>query len=401
MSNIGRKQRIQEHTFSTSDISLSHAIQSGNVGNIIDGNTATECRLNTSGAERGFFTFNLGTRKRIDKIIFKHGKNDKWRIELSNTNGNFMIDKEVTFSADFTRETFSINSQTPFQYIRISTVAEEDGSSTLDKPRLFEFQLFTYELADFEFNDTVLTTKAWNSSRYDGRQLSGSGINEFKTGDISYGNTPVIRNHSRNIYIGSRIIGMQSGSIEDASLLNIDGFSYITVHEFFTVNEDLSITKTTVRGDKPGTGFKNKKGFYQSWYDDFPVGSTCEVKILDRKLEQSLKPSYPIFNNAGQLQKLLLVHQAHGDTGLGYAASYKPFPVWSDVNYDPGDNGIFLYATSSVAIGQLNHKTGGNFYIYNKEELIDEFFTGSLIGQEPPYYSGGTFEDIDSGGGNK
>ena len=46
----------------------------------------------------------------IDKIIFKHGKNDKWRIELSNTNGNFMIDKEVTFSADFTRETFSINS---------------------------------------------------------------------------------------------------------------------------------------------------------------------------------------------------------------------------------------------------------------------------------------------------
>ena len=99
MSNIGRKQKVQEHTFSTSDISLSHAIQSGNVGNIIDGNTATECRLNTSGAERGFFTFNLGTRKRIDRIIFKHGKNDKWRIELSNTNGNFMIDKEVTFSA--------------------------------------------------------------------------------------------------------------------------------------------------------------------------------------------------------------------------------------------------------------------------------------------------------------
>ena len=33
----------------------------------------------------------------------------------------------------------------------------------------------------FEFNDSVLTTKAWNSSRYDGRQLSATEINKFTT----------------------------------------------------------------------------------------------------------------------------------------------------------------------------------------------------------------------------
>ena len=53
-----------------------------------------------------------------------------------------------------------------------------------------------------EFNDSVLTTKAWNSSRYDGRQLSAIEINKFTVGDSTYGKTPVIQNYTRNIYIG-------------------------------------------------------------------------------------------------------------------------------------------------------------------------------------------------------
>lgn len=256
-----------------------------------------------------------------------------------------------------------------------------------------EIQLYIEEEMEnktFEFNDSVLSTKAWNSSRYDGKQLQASQVNLATRDDVGNNNrTPIVQKYTRNIYIGSRIIGMQAGNVEDGSLLNFDGFSYITVHEFITVNDDLTITKRSVRGDKPNTNFNNKKGFYKSWYQDFPLGSTCEIKVLDRKVEQSLKPSYIIYNNSGQLQKLLLVHQA-SVLEKGYTASYRPYTVWGQPDYDPGSDNFFYFASESVSIGDVNYKTGADFRIYNKTELINEFFTGSLTANEPPYYPGGS-----------
>lgn len=303
---------------------------------------------------------------------------------------------------DNTLSQFVVPDQNSLQKIEITfQISQELSASPINEHRVRYVELYYVDDKNpFDFNDSVLTTKGWNSSRYDGKQLQANEINRATVDDIGNNSrTPILQEYSRNIYIGSRIIGMQAGNIEDATLLNIDGFSYVTVHEYITVNDDLTITKRTVRGDKPDTGFNNKKGFYNSWYHDFPVGSTCEIKVLDRKVEQSLKPSYEIYNNSGQLQKLLLVHQTNRNEG-GYAASYRPYTVWSDPNYDPGSDNIFYYATESLSIGDINYKTGANFRIYNKTELIDPFFTGSLIGSEPPYYSGGTgqFEgEYDSG----
>ncbi len=240
----------------------------------------------------------------------------------------------------------------------------------------FNFEIFvTDEANPYEFNDSVLTTHGWNSSRYDGKQLQATKINEFTEGDTSFFGTPVVQNYSRNIYIGSRVIGMESGSIEDTSLLNFPNFSYVTVHEFLTINDDLSITRKTVRGDKPNTGMKNKKGFYQSWYDDFPVGSTIYLQLTDRNLQQSLKPDYTVFNNTGQLQKILLVHKAHDQDPGGGQHHVALYNRDSDPSTDPEDN-AFSFATGSYG------KLGSNFYVYNKSLLVDEFFSGSLVGSD-------------------
>lgn len=243
-----------------------------------------------------------------------------------------------------------------------------------------EFRIFTIDgVYSFEFNDSVLTTKAWNSSRYSGRQLQASAINEFTNGDVTYGKTPVLQNYSRNIYLGSRIIGMESGSNDDPTLTQFNGFSYVTVHEYITVNDDLSITRKSIRstGDEK-RDFVSKKGFYPIFYHDFPIGSEIEINTLDEKLVESLKPSYKVFNNSGQLQRLLLV-QSHPDSGSNYNIHYSQ------------SNQLF-YATGSNVNG-----LGAKFTIFNQRLIMDEFFTGSLVATSPAWVPGGSNPIEDSG----
>jgi len=236
------------------------------------------------------------------------------------------------------------------------------------------FKIFTIDgVYSFEFNDSVLETKAWNSSRYDGRQLQASTINEFTNGDTTYGKTPVLQNYTRNIYLGSRVVGMNSSSIDDGTLTHFEGFSYVTMHEYLTINDDLSITRHSIRGDdKKNT---KKKRFYRSFYHDFPINSEVEIKLFDETIDDNLKSSYNIFNNSGQLQKMLLVERYDTDnTGSGYGVRYS------------GSNQLF-YATSSI-----QNDLAAKFTIYNQQLIIDKFFTGSLI-STPPAWAGGSNQD--------
>ena len=254
----------------------------------------------------------------------------------------------------------------------------------------------------FEFNDSVLDTHAWKSSRYEGRQLSSNKINTYTAGDTTWAHTPVITHYSRNIYIGSRVIGMREpglGPSEDHTLTPFPGFSYITVDDYITVNADDSITKRSIRG---GIGTDDdlnaKKGFYQAWYQDFPIGTKVTIKPLDSKLAQSLTPRYDIFNNSGQLQKALLVtkqspiYDGEGaldyDSGSYYAASYTT------------SSRIFDFCSGSgnpQGVGDI----GAEYSIFNELLFINEFFTGSLvanlvdggIGQQPP-----SDQDAEGGG---
>jgi hypothetical protein len=233
----------------------------------------------------------------------------------------------------------------------------------------------------FEFNDSVLTTQAWNSSRYTGKQLIGSKINLARRDDVGNNDRiPIIQNYSRNIYIGSRVIGMTepgvTGSFDDPTLTPFPGFSYITVDEYITVNSDNSITRRSVRGGRgEGDDLNARKGFYQAWYQDFPIGKQVQVKPLDKKLAQSLSPRYNVFNNSGQLQKMLLVNQhPAGDTvdsGSYYAASYETSSF------------IFDYCSGS-GNPDLSNDIGADFNIFNYLLLSQKFFTGSLIANPTP-----------------
>ena len=171
-----------------------------------------------------------------------------------------------------------------------------------------------------EFNDSVLTTKAWNSSRYDGRQLSASQINRYTEGDSTFGKTPVIQNYTRNIYIGSNIVSIDSETKEDPNLLPIDDFSYLQTNRFITVNEDDTITDT--RLEQIGDDINPKIGFYQSFFDDFPEQSGCRVVLFDNVAKNNLKPNYIIYFNGGQLNQILK-YSHRNDAQTDYHVDYS------------------------------------------------------------------------------
>jgi hypothetical protein len=265
------------------------------------------------------------------------------------------------------------------------------GSRTTSLHTVTEFRVYTDEgVLDFEFNDSVLTTKAWNSSRYNGKQLKAvKGVNRATIDDVgNYGRTPIVQNYSRNIYLGSRVIGLgelTGTDVDDTSLTNFPGFSYVTVNEFLTVHDDLSVTRHSVIGDIEGES-TIKKGWYQSWYKDFPIGSDISIKLFDESTETSLRNNYKVFFNGGQLKKMLHIREIDGgDTDSNFTALYTTashntynLPLQSHHEIAGSTNGSehrFFIQHSTVS----THTPGASFTIFNKEEIVDKFYRNSLL----------------------
>ena len=53
-----------------------------------------------------------------------------------------------------------------------------------------------------EFDDALLDLVGWKNPRYNGSKLTGQKINEFNTGDISYGKNPVVEREQEVIFVG-------------------------------------------------------------------------------------------------------------------------------------------------------------------------------------------------------
>ena len=237
----------------------------------------------------------------------------------------------------------------------------------------------TTTLVNFDFNDTVLTTKGWNSSRYDGKQLSAAKINEFTEGDTTYGKSPVVERYTRNIYIGNDVINTDENNLEDTSLLPFNGFSYVQTNYYITVNEDGSITHNRLKettGDS-SVNINKKTGFYQSFFDDFPTDKGCRLIIYDNTKKNNLKSLYPIYFNQGQLQSLIRY-----TAGIGLL-SEGPFQDHMDIRYHKSGNGVAF--PNNIITWQARHR-GANivpsgvtadlysFGIIDNEELIRKFF---------------------------
>jgi len=227
----------------------------------------------------------------------------------SDTDFTSKVEKTVPQVGNPTRRQHDINLPGGFLGTAIQNIVfefETSNNSDSADHIVSEIELYIekeVETPNFEFNDSVLETKGWNSSRYDGRQLSAAKINEFTEGDITYGKTPVVQNYTRNIYVGSKIVKLDHPGLLDDTLLPIDDFSYVQSNYYITVNENGSITHN--RLEDTDTKITEKISFYRSFYGDFPLDSTCNITIFDNKTKNNLKSSYPIYFNGGQLQKLI------------------------------------------------------------------------------------------------
>jgi len=234
--------------------------------------------------------------------------------------------------------------------------------------------------SQIEFNDSVLSTKAWNSSRYDGRQLRGKEINKYtgpSTGtsgliqqsivlnpDISYGNTPVLQKYSRNIYIGNKIIGLDKDNPENSDLLQFDKFAYIQSNYYITINSDDSISINRLEAEEKITIAADKIGFYRAFYEDFKVGDKCNIILGDTTVTNRLRSSYPIFFNGGQLQKILEFQPRPEPITDILLKRYMPIlliDTGSTSKFYPGDFGGDIFQT----IVQHNPEIGSDFFTDN------------------------------------
>jgi len=212
-------------------------------------------------------------------------------------------------------------------------------------------------ISDFEFNDSVLTTKGWNSSRYDGRQLQGAKINEYTNGDITYGKTPVIRNYSNNIYLATEIVSLsKTGSaIEDDSLQYIPNFSYILIDKIITVNGDDTLTQVSLNSI---SNEEELKGLNREFQSNIPIGSTIGFNNFDESVKNRSNQKYTVYFNRGRLQPIL---RFTGNPNI--SASGRPTITTSTLS---------LWSANT-----LNGEADGIFTPRN-EKLIQDFYTGSI-----------------------
>ena len=275
-----------------------------------------------------------------------------------------------------------------------------------------EIQLYIEEEIEnktFEFNDSVLSTKAWNSSRYDGKQLQASQINLATRNDVGNDSrTPIVQKYTRNIYIGNRLIGSENGG-DDQDILAIPGYSYVSTNRYLTINDDLSITDTRLDNFKEGS-WTTLRGFYKSFNDDFKHKTLCQIIPFDDSIEASLKQEYKIHFNIGLLKKIVKFGPKPGltlgqDTALDQTGSYlistdKPSGDDTDIvfGYWPSEGDII----PGTGNPETRYNSGMVPTVFNREELL-EFYTGSFYGSAYTYgrveedalgYIGGTSDFI-------
>jgi hypothetical protein len=160
---------------------------------------------------------------------------------------------------------------------------------------------------DVEFDDAILETKFWKS-RSEGSQLTANSINTFKSGDQSYGKNPVIENKVAALYIGTTIIGGESGnSAEDPSRVALNGHSYVSIDKILLINLDTDevqiIERQSLVDISTGTTGE-EKAFKRFITRDFNEGSEVNIRLLDKTVANSLKPSHFVKFNRGSLMKI-------------------------------------------------------------------------------------------------
>jgi hypothetical protein len=307
------------------------------------------------------------------RVIINEGQTDQLILNWDTGRTSYNLAPK-TLTLNFPGEISSVSSIK----ILYDTFDESHHEPLQNDVRLYGVQLFGKMLYYAEFNDAVLDTTAWNSSRYGGRQLTGSKINKYNTGDISYAGTPILRNNCRTFYIANEIIslsgsGFTPNSVEDDTLHRIPGFSYLTVNRAITVNGDDTITLTDINtfsdGDiDPNTGLTYSaqgRGFDREFRSNIPIGSRINLRTLDDNVKQRSLRALDVFFNEGRLRQLFIYGNANMGDGSG--GTHLGTNTTSDTNWQ-------LYrAVSSTTI-----LSGSLFIKDNARTLTGKFYTGSI-----------------------
>ena len=156
---------------------------------------------------------------------------------------------------------------------------------------------------DVEFDDALIDTRFWKA-RSEGTQLTGNKINVYTAGDITYGKNPVVENKIAALYLGNTIIG---GDNEDPSRTSILGHSYITIDRILLIDietDEVNIIERQSLVDITTGTVGGEKAFKRYITRDFFEGSEVNIRLVDRTVQNSLKPSHFVKFNRGSLMKL-------------------------------------------------------------------------------------------------
>lgn len=240
---------------------------------------------------------------------------------------------------------------------------------------------------NIEFNDSVLETKGWYGSRYQGRQLNGSEINTFTEGDTSFGNTPVVRNVSRNIYIGDNIVSVDTNSSELNTAVPFQSSSYVQISSYITVNDDDTITQNNYQGGN----LTAREGYYKAFYNDFKEGTNLSIKLLDTTANNQLSESYPVFFNQGVLHKILnlrnggedLIASERGDLSGEGRNTYDLVGISSTATWTTSQT--VIYNNQYNDFYNLPQPSGVNGFDY-MESFVNAIHTASRAGVDDRYF---------------
>jgi len=156
---------------------------------------------------------------------------------------------------------------------------------------------------DVEFDDALIDTRFWKA-RSEGTQLTGNRINVYTTGDITYGKNPVIENKIAALFVGTTVIG---GDDEDPSRVSLAGHSYITIDRILLIDietDEVRIVDRQSLVDITTGTTGDEKAFKRYITRDFFEGSEINIRLIDRTVQNSLKPSHFVKFNRGSLMKL-------------------------------------------------------------------------------------------------
>jgi hypothetical protein len=156
---------------------------------------------------------------------------------------------------------------------------------------------------DVEFDDALIDTRFWKA-RSEGTQLTGNKINVYTTGDITYGKNPIVENKIAALYLGNTIIG---GDDEDPSRTSILGHSYISIDRILLIDietDEVTIVERQSLVDITTGTVGGEKAFKRYITRDFFEGSEVNIRLVDKTVQNSLKPSHFVKFNRGSFMKL-------------------------------------------------------------------------------------------------